>query len=116
VKGQLDLMGGEVTAADELTPRQRAVYELVLSTEGGITADEAGAVAHEQREKRPHHRDERCLYCGEDGRQILHALRAKGFVRGRRNPRGGMLYVPAQAAAQAEAVDAIRPDFDGIPF
>lgn len=97
MNGQLNLDGREHTAAATLTPRQETVYDLVLATDGGISADEAGALAHETRERRPHSRDERCEWCGQDGRQILEALHRKGLVRRRRrNDRHGrgLVYVP----------------------
>lgn len=66
-------------AAQPLPHRQDLVLRAVIRL-NGLTEDEAGALLHEDRPRTHrywHSADERCLYCGRDGRSVLKALRSK---------------------------------------
>lgn len=66
-----------------LSDRQEAVLVAVAHAgHDGLSTDECGAIAHGLKEGRwAHGPDDRCLYCGRDGRAILLALHARGLVR-----------------------------------
>lgn len=75
----------DIQAAHALTARQQHVHDaLTRAAHDGLTTDEAGAVAHEIKDNWGHARDQRCRFCGQDGKQILEALKAKGLARYRR--------------------------------
>jgi hypothetical protein len=106
-----------VETGPKLTPRQQAVHQaLQAAGQDGLHADEAGAVAHEQKEGRwAHSRDERCQWCGKDGKQILHALRAKGLARYRSKLKAWQ----ASTIESEPVVETPQPDFSGagpVPY
>lgn len=73
----------------KLTDRQAAVHALLTRAgREGITADEAGATAHGLKKQGAHGPDDRCVYCAQDGKQTLEALKAKGLARYRRARNG----------------------------
>lgn len=73
---QLDVFGGAVPAEQlALTGHLAALAQAERELGGRLTADEAGAIIHERRGR--HTRDDRCTFCGEDGREALIRLRAK---------------------------------------
>lgn len=76
----------EAPAQAKLTLRQSMTLDLVRAAHpDGIEASEAGAHLHSMKEGRwAHSADERCLYCGSEGKSVLEALKAKGLVRFRR--------------------------------
>ena len=91
MNGQLALV--DVQPAAKLTERQQAVLDaLQRAGHDGLDADQAGAIAHELKAGRwQHSRDERCLYCAQDGLQILRRLRDLGLARYRRANRSRSL-------------------------
>jgi hypothetical protein len=105
---QLDLLGGPPVPLKprlELTEKQRAVL-LELRTRHPLTADDAGAIAHELKTGRwGHTRDTRCDYCGRDGRQILDRLVDLGLAKRKRGA-GHMNYHPAYPDPDPVAHDA----------
>lgn len=83
---QLSLTGDQpiVTADDgtRLGPSQRDLLD-ELRAHGPLSADEAGAIVHERRQRHP--RDVRCAYCRCDGLPVLESLARHGlaaFTRG----------------------------------
>lgn len=80
--GQLTL----IPAAPKITERQQAVLRFLQQCgPDGCSADEAGAIAHGLKQGRwAHGPDSRCVFCGQDGKAILGALKAKGLARYRR--------------------------------
>lgn len=81
----------DLQAEVKLTERQQRVLDLVKTAgPDGVHADEVGALLHEQKrnELYRHGRDERCQFCGHDGKALLEALKAKGLVRYRRAKEG----------------------------
>lgn len=84
----------------KLTPNQQAVWDLVRTTQGGVTRDQAGALVHSLKEGRwSHPATERCDFCARDGRQALRAQALKPLVVGKRDGR----WYPRNPA------DAVRP-------
>lgn len=83
-----------------LRPRQQLVWQLVRETPGGITADEAGALAHAHRVERPHSVDERCEFCATDGRSILASKALKPLVVKRRGTNKYECRNPAHRAGE----------------
>lgn len=79
---QPDLFGNE---PDEhgLTERQRAAWDLVRTTPGGVTADEVGASWHAHRGK--HAEDQRCKFCAEEGASVLRSKALYPLVVRRRS-------------------------------
>lgn len=94
---QPDLLGAVHTIGANgrpLKPAQQVAYNLVRDTPGGVTADEVGAALHERLTTRwQHPADQRCLYCGDRGKQVLGSkavgplvIRRKGGKYELRNP------------------------------
>lgn len=82
---QLDLTGQAHTIVHgrELTPRQQLALDYVTE-HAPATADEIGALLHQerlQRRGRGHSADSRCKWCGDEGTQMLRRLRELGLVR-----------------------------------
>lgn len=77
---QLDLLGGSapVELGVKLTERQQFALELVGRLQP-VESDEVGAHLCERRGKHPS--DQRCEWDAQNGRGVLRALRAKGFVQ-----------------------------------
>lgn len=112
-------------AVQPLPPNQDTVMRLLnRHLPQGITGDEAGAAVHAQRGKHP--ADERCVFCGQDGKQVLRALARKGLATGRRDgywtppgPTAKREHERALADAQADqAAPEARPSSiaeDGFP-
>ncbi|MDQ5821308.1 MAG: hypothetical protein M3540_07710 [Actinomycetota bacterium] len=98
---------GPPNVAVTLTDRQAFVLEQVRRTEGGLTADEAGALLHERRGK--HDAGVRCEWCAVEGRGALNELRRKGLVVRRRS--GHWQAIVGQAAAEP-----VSAQTDEIPF
>jgi hypothetical protein len=69
---------GEREDVARLGRAQEAVLG-ALNAHQSLYADEAGAIIHEQRGR--HDRDERCEWCGGDGRRVLDSLEARGLAR-----------------------------------
>lgn len=71
---------------DTLRDRQRRILQLLQAAgHDGLDTDQAGAVLHADRGKHPP--DERCAFCGDDGRQVLLRLAELGLaVKERRGP------------------------------
>lgn len=119
---QLALLPEPEPGPPQLTDRQAAVLDLVeRATHEGITADEAGALLHSLKEGRwAHTTDDRCEFCGRDGKAVLEALRTKGLVtyrRARGNRPGGWTTVGQHVPASEPA--PVPPDHDGagpVPF
>lgn len=65
-----------------LTDKQQRGYDLAVSTPGGITADELGAIEHELRGK--HRRDVRCEFCASEGKGVLESKAVGPLVIRRR--------------------------------
>lgn len=76
----------EPDTVHKLTDRQQAVHDaLHRAGHDGLDTDQAGAIAHELKAGRwAHSRDDRCQFCGKDGKQILERLRHLGLARYRR--------------------------------
>lgn len=76
-----------------LTDRQAAVLQaLHAAGTDGLDTDAAGAIAHTLKAGRwAHPADQRCLYCGKDGRAILARLAELGHCRYRRANRAKSL-------------------------
>jgi hypothetical protein len=118
---QLALIPAE---AKPLTPRQQAVLEaLIAAGQDGLDTDQAGAIAHELKEGRwAHSRDDRCSFCGKDGRQILERLAELGHARYRRANRARSLpgvWLATDLSSVEAASDTPRgmlSDADPIPF
>ena len=71
----------------ELTDRQQHALQLLQHAgRAGLTVDEVGAAWCERRGK--HSADTRCTWCGQNGRDVLKALRRKGKVKQRRDGSG----------------------------
>lgn len=72
-----------VETSPKLAARQQAVHAaLQAAGADGLESSEAGAIAHELKEtKWAHSRDDRCVYCGKDGRAILLRLAELGLAR-----------------------------------
>lgn len=99
---QLALLEIEPTA---LPTPQQVVYDALHSCGNeGLTADEAGALAHSFKDSRwAHSAGERCQFCGRDGLAILKALETKGLAyyrRKKRNIPGAWLAVSSANATQ----------------
>lgn len=93
----------EMPALPRLTGRQElALAALEHARDDGLTADEVGAILHASRSV--HGTDERCVWCGSSGREVLLALKAKGLVRYR-----GRLKVWQACAAAQETREPARP-------
>ena len=71
-----------VVAAPQLTERQRAAYDLVRSTVGGVTADEVGARLHALKGRHPD--DVRCQWCAREGLSVLRSVAVAPLVVRRR--------------------------------
>lgn len=69
-----------IETGPRLTDRQRyALDELERADVDGLQTDELGALLHARNGK--HSAEDRCVWCGKDGRGVLEALRAKELVR-----------------------------------
>lgn len=67
----------------KLTDRQQQIFDAVVRAGvDGLLAEEAGAIDCERRGR--HTRDERCMWDGANGKELLEALKAKELVRYRR--------------------------------
>lgn len=102
---QLELLAVTPTA---LPPPQQAVYDALHSCGyEGLSADEAGAIAHATKASQwAHSPDDRCAYCARDGHAILRALEAKGLTtyrRKRRNVPGAWILTGTEAPAPEPA-------------
>lgn len=76
---QLDLMGGELPVGVTLTERQAAALAYIRENQP-VASDELGAYLHELRRTaggRGHPSETRCVWCTDEGRQMLRALRRK---------------------------------------
>jgi hypothetical protein len=68
-----------------LTERQQYVLEAIARAgEEGLYTEEVGALLHAR--NRRHGEDERCDYCGRDGRGVAEELKRKGRVAQRARP------------------------------
>jgi hypothetical protein len=106
VTEQLNILGDHAQPTDlQLGPVQRECMR-ALRELGSLARDEAGALAHEHRGK--HHRDDRCVFCGPDGADILKTLARRCLIE--REAVSGDARLPT---TQAEPDD---PDGDGIPY
>lgn len=92
-----------------LTERQAAIYALICSVPGGVSADELGAMMHEARGS--HAAGDRCEWCGRDGAR---ALREKA-IRSRLVRRVGALYEPRLVSDRAVET-GIWADGGSVPF
>ena len=99
---------GEAPSGTRLGRSQQLVLTAVQNAgQDGLTADEAGALVHEQRGHHDH--GVRCDYCASDGRQVLASLRKRSLVKSRR---GGSWVTPtAQPAAPAGMSDDLPEGF-----
>jgi hypothetical protein len=67
-----------------LTARQALALAFCRSIEGPVQGDEIGAALHEDRLARGgrgHSRDERCQWCGDEGRDMARTLVGKGVLK-----------------------------------
>lgn len=92
---QLTITGDERVV--ELTRRQQHALEQIERHEGGLQDDELGAVLHQYRSA--HSADQRCRFCGQEGKSMGRELRAKGFVVRRRSGFWQSLRPAAERAA-----------------
>jgi hypothetical protein len=113
---QLDVFGN-APDPDGLTAIQRAAFELVRSSPGGVTADEVGAHRHADRGRHP--ADQRCDWCTETGTGILRSaklaplvIRRRGGMWQIRDPRDAVHTVPDRSEP-TEAELALNP-FAGL--
>lgn len=107
----------ELPVAPKLTWRQQAVLDAVTRAHPeSLESSEAGAILHEMKEGRwRHSRDDRCRFCGQDGKAVLEALRTKGLVTYRRRKGledGGWVLAGCQRPAPRGMLAATDP----IPF
>jgi hypothetical protein len=78
---QLDTGGTEHDLAElELTVRQERLLKVLRASVDGLSADEAGAVVHSMKLHGGHGEDQRCRWCGKDGKQALEALQRHGLA------------------------------------
>lgn len=92
-------------APTALPTSQQVVYDALRSCGNeGLTADEAGALAHSFKDSRwAHSAGDRCQFCGRDGLAILKALETKGLAfyrRKKRNVPGAWLAVSTENPTQ----------------
>lgn len=117
---QLELL--PETKVVQLTDRQQLVHQAVQHAgPDGLDADQAGALAHGLKEGRwAHGPDDRCQFCGSDGRQILEALATKGLVRYRRANRArnltGAWFTTDTKTDPAEDTTLLPGMTDEIPY
>lgn len=67
-----------------LTPRQRFALAFVRAAGGPVSGELLGAALHEYRMSeggRGHRADTRCRFCGQEGKDVGHALMRKGLLR-----------------------------------
>lgn len=101
---QLNLLGDTAQPTDlALGPVQREVMRF-LRAHGTCTRDEAGAIAHEHRDK--HSRDELCAFCAIDGALVLESLIRRQLA----DPIPGGIRLPQPRAADGPS------EWDDIPF
>ena len=99
---------GEAPAGTRLGRSQQLVLDAVTQAgPDGLTADEAGALVHEQRDH--HAYGERCTWCARDGRQVLASLRKRGLVKKRK--RGGWVHADARPPKPARLSDDLPEGF-----
>lgn len=115
---QIELLAVTPTA---LPPPQQAVYDALHSCgHEGLSADEAGAIAHATKTSQwAHSPDDRCTYCARDGHAILRALEAKGLTayrRKRRNVPGGWILTGQTDSTPALAPSGMLRDDEEIPY
>jgi hypothetical protein len=68
-----------------LTRDQQTAWDMVSETVGGVTADEVGALLHSRLATRwAHPADQRCVYCGTRGNQVLRSVALRPLVVRRR--------------------------------
>lgn len=103
---QLNLLADGAQPDDaELGVTQRAVMRVLRRVET-LTDDEAGAIAHAGRSR--HTADERCGFCGVDGRLILRSLATRGLAE----PfPGGVRMLCPKPAAVPDDTDPFPPGF-----
>ncbi len=78
-----------------LSDREQAVYQAVRGRRDGVTASEAGPVAHAvpgPRGGKTHPSDRTCDYCEQEGKRVLGKLVRLGLLR-RTRPNDGRGYV-----------------------
>lgn len=98
----------DIEAPPKLT-REQAVIALLERSPDGIETSEAGAIAHSLKAGRwAHSPNDRCKWCGVDGRSVLKELAKQGLVV---ENRGRQLWYPI-AAAESQ-VEGYPPDFEG---
>lgn len=115
---QLQLV--DVAAVPKLTVRQARALELLTAAgHDGLHADELGARMHEEKNDRwAHPRDQRCVYCGQTGTELLHALRNKGLATYRRakNSIPGAWIANAAPEGAAPRPSGMLADDQELPF
>lgn len=108
---QLTIAGATEDPSVKVTERQRFALELIGEL-GPIPSDELGAHMHERRGKHP--ADQRCEWCGTEGKGIGGELRKKGLVKHRREEGW---YVPgAPERTKPRADSSYDPERAEIPF
>lgn len=104
-------------AAPKLTDRQELVLDAVnrAGPVDGLHADEAGALLCAHRGK--HKVEDRCRWCGANGKDVLNALKTKGLVRYRRarSSRVGFAGQPGAWFAVADATEDPAKDTALLP-
>lgn len=98
---QLALTGSPVEILADgrtLTDRQKLVYDWVREVQGGMTADEVGALLHHRKGK--HGPDGRCQWCTAEGESALRT-QALASLLIRRRPSGK--WEPRNPADRARA-------------
>lgn len=113
-----DLVIADVDQAPRLTDRQQFALQQLRGAGGeGLHADELGALLCERNGRHP--AGTRCVYDGQNGNQILRALRAKGLA-GYRRGRG---QTPGAWISTTASVQVAKPeppaDHDGpgpVPY
>lgn len=115
---QLELAGDVALAPPDvkLTARQRIALEHIAAGQP-VESDELGAFLHQDRMARGgrgHSVEERCDWCGREGRQMGDSLRRAGLVTFRRGA-GWVLvdYRPAEASAGGDYDLATAPFPEG---
>jgi len=107
----------EGAAEPKLSAAQRLILDALRQAgAAGLHADECGALAHSRAEGRSRHgAEERCLYCGQRGMQLLRALRSKGLARYRRGSAQAPGYWQA-CSYERERPRGMLPDSEPLPF